>query len=136
MDEVVMAYYRKLVETGFEHAGSLEDASIFLENFAEISPACGGNTNDFMHIYINVVNEIISDIKYRSICDQTTNVAIEVLCTLVKGKTLGEVAGVTEQTFSRFLGSEDKRLQETAKDLLEFLNKGIADYRAQTGGAC
>lgn len=134
MDEAVMTYYRKLAGTGFEHAGSLEDASIFLENFAEFSLSCHGNTDDFMRVYVNVIDNIISDIKYRCICDPTTNVAVEILCTLVKGKTLDQVVGITKQEFSQFLGTEDPGLQDTAKDLLELLNDGISRYKAQVTG--
>ncbi len=130
MDEAVMAYYRKLTGMGFENVGSLEDASIFLENFADFSLSCHGNADDFMRIYIHVVDNVVSEIKYQCICDPTTNVAVEILCTLIKRKTLEEAATLKENAFSQFLGSEDTTLQERAKDLLELLNSGILRYKA------
>jgi len=59
------------------------------------------------------------------ISNPTTNVAIEVFCTLVKGKTLDEAALIKEDAFSQFLGCEDELMREKAKYLMEFLNEGI-----------
>jgi len=119
MDNAVIAYYRKLSGSVFEHSGSLEEPSIFLKNFGDFSTSCHGGTDDFMNLYINVIDNIISDIKYRCICDPTTNVAVEILCTLVKGKPLDEVADVTQQAFSEFIGSEGEDLKERGRELLE-----------------
>ncbi len=131
MQEAVTAYYQKLLKTGFEHIGKLENASIFLETFGEVSPVCG-NTDDFLYLYIQVVNNIIFDIKYQCISDPITNVTIEILCTLVKGKTLDEAALIKEDAFSQFLGCKDELLREKAKFLLELLGRGIIRYKTQT----
>ncbi len=128
MHEAIMAYYRGLIKTGFEYVGKIENESIFLRTFGEVSPVCG-NTDDFLYLYIQVDNNRISDIKYQCICDPASNVAIEVFCTLVKGKTLDEAALIKEDAFSQFLGCEDELMQEKAKFLLEFLNEGILRYK-------
>ena len=47
MHEATRAYYQKLIKTGFEHIGKIENAAIFLENFGEVSPVCG-NPDDFL----------------------------------------------------------------------------------------
>ena len=114
MDEAVIKYYRKLLRTRFEYAGSFENPSIFLDTVGEKVRICN-HTSDFMHLYINVVNNIIDDIKYMCVCDPTANVAIEILCTLVKGKTLDEAAAITEQAFFQFLGSDSEELQKKAR---------------------
>jgi len=132
MEDAVLAYYRGLFRTGFENSGSIDNASIFLQTFGEESPVCG-NTDDFMDLYIQVDNNAIQDIRYQCICCPTTNVAVEILCALLKGKTLDEAAGVTEEAFPQFLEYEDKLLRKKARGLLEFLNRGIADYKAQIG---
>lgn len=131
MHEAIIAYYQGLLKTGFEHTGKLENASIFLKTFGEVSPVCG-NADDFLNLYIQVVNNRISDIKYQCISDPTTNVAIEVLCTLLKGKTLDEAALIKEDAFSLFLGCEDEGMRKKAKFLLELLNKEILRYKTQT----
>ena len=61
------------------------------------------------------------------------NVAVEVLCTLVKGKTLDEAAGLTERAFYQFLDCEDEELRMKVRGLLELLNEGIARYHTLTG---
>ncbi len=130
MTEALIAYYRRLLDKGFEYSGSLENASITLENFGEVSPVCG-NPDDYMRLYIRVNDSVIDDIRYACITDPTTNVALEILCALAKGKTLDEVAGLREDAFSQFLGSEDEGLKDKARGLLELLNKGILEYWAK-----
>jgi NifU-like protein involved in Fe-S cluster formation len=129
MDEAVIRYYRKLLRTRFEYAGSFENPSIFLDSVGEKVLICG-STGDFMHLYINIANNTINDIKYMCVCDPTANVAIEILCTLIKGKTLDKAASITEQAFYQFLGSDGEELQKKANGLLELLHRGITRYQA------
>jgi NifU-like protein involved in Fe-S cluster formation len=129
MDEAVIKYYRKLLRTRFEYAGTIENASIFLDSVGEKVLICG-STGDFMQLYINVVKNRIDDMKYMCQCDPTANVAVEILCALLKGKTLEEAAALKEEAFFQFLGSNGEELQKKAKGLLELLNKGIARYRS------
>ena len=96
MDEAVIKYYRKLLKTGFEHSGSIEKASIFLDNTGEKVLICG-STGDYMQLYVNVVNDKIEDITYMCVCDPTANVAVELLCILMKGKSLEEALTVKEE---------------------------------------
>jgi hypothetical protein len=62
MDELVIKYYRKLLRAGFEHAGSLEKPSIFLDSVGEKIYICGNIGRDYMHIYINISEDTIDDI--------------------------------------------------------------------------
>jgi NifU-like protein involved in Fe-S cluster formation len=128
MDEAVIKYYRKLLRTRFEYSGTLENPSIFLDSVGEKVLICG-STGDFMQLYVNVTNNRIDDIKYMCQCDPTANVAVEILCALLKGKTLEETAGLKEDAFFKFLGSNGEELAKKAKGLLELLNKGIARYQ-------
>jgi NifU-like protein involved in Fe-S cluster formation len=128
MDETVIKYYRRLLRTGFEHSGSLEEATIFLDSVTEQLVHCG-NIGNYMQLYIHVGNNIIDDIKYICSCDPAANVAVEILCTLVKGKTLEEVAAIKEEDFLRFLGTQSEELRKRAEGLLELLNTGISRYR-------
>ena len=130
MDEAVVKYYRKLLRTRFEYAGSFENPSIYLDSIVSKMRICN-HTADFMRLYVNVVNDTIDDIKYMCVCDPTANVAVEILCGLVKGKTLDEVAGITEKEFFQFLGTDDEEFSKKARGLLELLNSGIARYVTQ-----
>ena len=130
MDEKVIKFYRNLLRTNFEHAGSIENSSIFLDTTNEVNKSglCG-NMGEFMQLYVKVSNDTIEDIKYNCICDPTANVAVEILCSLIKGKTLDEAADLSEKEFSRYLGTEGPELQKKSRGLLDLLNKGITRFR-------
>ncbi len=126
MDEGVIKYYRKLLRTGFEHAGSFDNPSVFLESVGD-GRICGHG--DYMQIFVNVSNGKIDGIKYLCSCDPTANVAIEILCTLLKGKRLEEAEAITEDSFFQAVGSRSEDMREKAKGLLELLNKGLTRYQ-------
>lgn len=128
MHEAVRKYYRGLINTSFEHAGLLENASIFVMNDSENMSLCVSE-DDYMELYINVADNHIDGIKYACTCDPTANVAVEVLCSLIKGKSLDEAAILQEEAFYGFLGGRDKDLRDKVRGLLELLAKGIADYK-------
>ena len=127
MDQVVIKYYRKLLKTGFQNAGSFDSPSIFLESIGD-GRVCG-HAGDYMHIFINVIDGRIDDIKYLCTCDPTANVAIEVLCILVKGKRLDEAQAITENSFMQAVGSRGEVLRTKAQGLLELLNRGLTQYQ-------
>jgi NifU-like protein involved in Fe-S cluster formation len=128
MDEAVIRYYRRLLRTRFEHAGSFENPSFFVDSVAEQFVNCGTMGN-YMQLYVRVVNNTIEDIRYLCSCPPASNVAVEILCDLVKGKTLDEAADVERQAFFQFLGSESDELGEKAEALLELLKRGISRYK-------
>jgi NifU-like protein involved in Fe-S cluster formation len=130
MEEAVIKYFRELLKEDFPNAGSFENASIFVEGARQKLIDCG-NTGNYMELYFLIEDNRINDIKYLCSCEPTANVAVEVLCTLVKGKTLDEAAGMTEQAFYQFLGSGGKELQIKVRGLLELLNEGITRYKKQ-----
>lgn len=130
MDETVIKFYRKLLKAGFEYAGSFENASIFLDTTGEKVSICGA-AGDFIQLYVNVTDNTIDDIRYLCVCDPTANVAVEILCALVKGRTLDEAASLTEQAFSQFLGNTGEEMEKKANGLLKLLNLGITRYKAQ-----
>jgi NifU-like protein involved in Fe-S cluster formation len=129
MDQAVIKYYRQLLKTDFVHSGSIENASIFIEAVGEKMIHCG-NTGNYMQLHLNVAGERIEDIKYLCSCEPTANVAVEILCELVKGKTLEEAACISEDSFYQFLGSKGEELQIKVRGIIELLNEGIAGYRA------
>jgi NifU-like protein involved in Fe-S cluster formation len=131
MDQVVVQYYRKMLRSGFEHAGSLENPSVYVDSIGERIHICGLSIHYYMNLYINIGDDRIGEIKYLCTCEPTTNVAAEVLCNLVEGKTLAEAAKVTEKSFSRALGSKDKGFLKKARDILELMNRGLARYQAE-----
>jgi NifU-like protein involved in Fe-S cluster formation len=131
MDEAVIKYYRRLLKDDFPNAGALEHPSVFMEAIGTKMIDCG-NTGNYMQLYLQVVDRRIADIKYLCACEPVANVAVEVLCTLLKGKTLDEAAGLTEEPFYQFLGCRDEELRKKVRGLLELLNEGIARYHTLT----
>jgi NifU-like protein involved in Fe-S cluster formation len=129
VEEAVIKYYRWLLKTDFQNAGSIENAAIFVEAVGERMIHCG-NTGNYMQLYLNVTDNIIDDIKYLCSCEPTANVAVEILCTLAKGKTLAEAASLPEQKFYQFLGCDGDELKIKVRGLLELLNDGISKYES------
>jgi NifU-like protein involved in Fe-S cluster formation len=125
MDQAVIRYYRQLLKTGFKHAGSLEKPSIFLDTVSENIPICG-NIGDYLYLFVNVSNGLIEEIKYLCTCDPTSNVAIEILCILVRGKTIEEAKAITKESFFDLLESQGEELGNKAEGLIELLNRGLA----------
>jgi NifU-like protein involved in Fe-S cluster formation len=129
MDEVVVKFYRRLCRTGFEHTGEIENPSIFLDTVGEKIRICSHVAHAYLHIYINVRGGIIDDIKYLCTCDPTANVAVELLCSLIKGKTVKEAEAITEEDFSRALGSAGEEFLKKVRGLIELLHRGITRYK-------
>lgn len=131
MDEAVIKYYRKLLRYGFEHMGKCEAPSIFLDTIGENIKVCAQVAHAYINLYIVVKDRTIDDIKYVCMCDPTSNVAIEVLCSLVKGKSFKEAKKVTEDDFTMVVGSKGKDFLKSANGLIKLLNRGIERYEAQ-----
>jgi NifU-like protein involved in Fe-S cluster formation len=127
MDPTVIRYYRKLLKTGFEHAGSLENPSIFLDTVNENIPICG-NVGDYLHLYIHIQDGIIDDIKYLCTCDPTTNVAVEILCFLLKGKKVEKAQTMAKESFFEILEAPSQELGKKAEGLKELINRGLARW--------
>ena len=127
MDEAVIKHYRNLPKADFPNSGELEKSSIFIEAVGEKLINCG-NTGNYMQLYLRLIDDRIAEIKYLCSCEPTANVAVEVLCNLVKGKTFEEATRITEESFYQFLESRDEKLKQKVRGLLELLNEGVARY--------
>jgi NifU-like protein involved in Fe-S cluster formation len=130
MDDKVIKYYRRLLKNGFKYAGSIENPSIYLDSIGEKIRICGSSTRNFMHIYINIVDGRIDEVKYLCTCDPTANVVVEILCSLLKGKTVQEAEAITEESFSSALGSRGEDYLKKARGILELLHRGLERYKS------
>jgi len=129
VDESVIKYYRKLLKTGFENAGSLDNPSVFLESVGD-GRVCG-HAGDYMRIFINISDSRVDGIKYLCTCDPTANVAVEILCNLSKGRTVEELEAMPEALLLEAAGTRSEDMQNKAKGLLELLKQGLAQYQAR-----
>ena len=129
MDEVVVKYYRALVKSGFEHAGQIENPSIFLDSIGENISICASIAKRYIHLFIAIEKDTITDIKYLCMCDPTGNVAVEILCSLVKGKSIENVGAITVDAFFQVVGGESETLRKSADGLLQLMHRGLIRYR-------
>ena len=129
MDQAVIKYYRRLLRTGFENAGTIENPTILLDPVAEGNRRICGRPADYLKIFINIRNGSIETIKYLCLCDPTVNVAVEALCDLLKGKTLEEAASIKEEAILEAVGSNADELRKKANALLEVLNRGLVRFQ-------
>jgi len=134
MDEVVVKYYRKLCREGFKYTGELETPSIFMDTVGEKIRICSHVSHAYMHVYISIEDNIIDDVKYLCTCDPTANVVVEILCSLLKGKTLAEAETINEKDFSDALGSTGDEFLKRVRGIIELLHRGITRYKAETPG--
>ena len=132
MDETVSEKYRTLVQNGFNHAGSVDNPTMFIDTKAEGITICGKGESDFINIYIKVDDDRITDIKYLCSCDPTANVVIEVLCDLAKGKTLTEAKALKKEQFYEAIGSSGGTLRRKVWGVIELLNRVFNRFQAGT----
>jgi len=125
----VIKYYRRLLREGFQNTGEIENPSIFLDSVEENIPICGQIGRDFMHVYLEIINDKIEDIKYLCTCDPTANVVIEVLCSLVKNRTISQAEALTPDSFRETLAEIGEDTVKKAKGTLELLNRGLTTYK-------
>lgn len=126
MNQAVLAYYRQLLKDNFPHSGELENPSIFAEAVGKEMIHC--SDGNYMQLYLQVSDGRITDIKYLCICEPAANVAVEILCRLLKGRELDEAAALTEKEISEALGTSDEEFQEKAAGILELLKAGLYEY--------
>jgi NifU-like protein involved in Fe-S cluster formation len=131
MDEIVIKYYRQMLQAGFEHSGKLESPSIFLDSGRERLHICSMAIHSYIHLYINISNDVIEDVKYLCICDPTANVVVELLCKMIKGKTIEEAEAITEDSFVLMTGSKGEEFLKRAKGIIELLGRGLTRYKTE-----
>lgn len=127
MDEFVIKFYRRLLREDFPNAGVIQQPTIFIEAIGEKLINCG-NTGNYMQLFLRLEGQRIAEIKYRCACEPVANVAVEVLCSLVTGKTLDEAASLGEEPFYQAIGSQEDALRKKVAGLLELLREGIAAH--------
>jgi NifU-like protein involved in Fe-S cluster formation len=133
MDELVARFYRHLCRTGFQYTGSLENPSIFLDTVGEKIRICSHVSHAYMHIYISIINGTIDDIKYLCTCDPTANVVVEILCSLIKGKSISTAEAITPESFYGILGSRDEEFVKKSVGIIELLHRGLERYKSRPG---
>jgi len=128
MDEIITKIYRRLLQNGFEHTGSIENPSIILDTKLEGISLCSQAGRDYMNIYIDIKDGVIADIKYLCFCDPTSNVVVETLCQLAKGKSVAAAKALKKEDFIKAIGSDTELLCKKITGILELLDRGISRF--------
>ncbi len=131
MDEVITEKYRKLMHEGFKNAGQVDNPTMFIDTKAEGVSICGHGSKDFMNIYLKVTDGVVSEIKYLCMCDPTANVVVEVLCELVRGKTLEQVKAITKEQFFDYIGSSGGNVYRKVWGTIELINRVIKRWEVK-----
>ena len=137
MNPAIVRYYRQLLKDDFPNSGSIENATVFVEAVGEKMVHCG-NAGNYMQMYFNIADGRITEIRYLCSCEPVANVAIEVLCALVKNKTLDEAVATPESLFYECIGcsgSEDVELGLKVNGLLALFKEGVDNYGNQSSEA-
>ena len=130
MDEAVRQYYRRLLDTGFRHAGAMENPSITLDYDNTTGHLCG-KIGDELHISISIRDGRINDLKYICICEAIVNVVVEAMCSIAKGMYLIEAKNIDIEAFSTAVGSRDVEFLKKAKIAVGLLSQGIPQYESE-----
>ena len=128
MDELATKNYRRLLQTGFEYTGSIENPSIFLDTRLEGLSICAQASRDYMNIYISINDNFITEIKYLCLCDPIANVVVETLCNLVEGLSVEEAKAISKEDFYRAIGSDSESLSKKIVGMIELFHRGVNRY--------
>lgn len=132
MDPQIIKYYRHLLRNGFPHIGKMEDPDVFIDSIGEKIQVCGSIGRAYMHIFIRIVEDNIEKISYVCTCDPIANVVIEILSSLIEGKSMSEAERLTEADFVHALGTDAEDFRKRATGTIELVNRGLARYRGET----
>lgn len=132
MDQVITQYYRRLLREDFPNAGELVNPTVFIEAVGGEMINCG-NIGNYIQLYLQVIDDRITEITYICVCEPAANVAVEVLCDLARGKTLAEAENLQEESFYQIIGSRAEDLHLKVEGLLKLLKDGIDKYQTRTG---
>ena len=125
MDNKVIQFYRKITREGYQHSGTIENPSIFLDSSGEKIPLCSKSVDSYVNIYIKIKDDFIEEVKYRHVGRPMSNVVAEIFCALLSGRTVAEAADLSGQDFSDHLGTDDEEYIEASNSMIKLLHIGL-----------
>jgi NifU-like protein involved in Fe-S cluster formation len=128
MDEKVIQFYRKITREGYQHSGTIDNPSIFIDSAGEKIALCSKSVDSYVYIYIKINNDVISDVKYRHTGKPLSNVVAEIFCAVIIGRTLIEAENLDKKDFSDFLGTDDEEFLEASGNMIKLLHRGLDKY--------
>ena len=83
-----------------------------------------------MNLYMTIYDNVIMDVRYLCSCDPVANVAVEAMCGLAQGKTLGAAKVMGKEDLYRVIGSSSGVIPRKVWGVLELLNQVIKRYES------
>lgn len=108
-------------------------------NVGEIKDANGvgevGNAKcgDIMRIYLQVENDIITDVKFKTFGCGAAIATSSMVTEMVKGKTLNEALEISNQAVAEALGGLPPAKMHCSNLAADALHEAIKDYIAKKG---
>jgi nitrogen fixation NifU-like protein len=100
-----------------------------IENADGVGVVGNRNCGDVMHLYIKVEDNKIIDIKFKTLgCAAAISVS-DLLCDLVKGKTIDEAMKLTKQDLVEVLGGLPEPKIHCSLLGIDALHKAIEDFQ-------
>ncbi|MEW6624471.1 MAG: iron-sulfur cluster assembly scaffold protein [Bacillota bacterium] len=100
-----------------------------IDNPSAIGEVSNPNLGDSITIYLQIGNNIITDIKYEIFGCPAAIATSSMLTELVKGKTLEEALQVTKEMVAHSLGGLPERKMECSNIGVEALQQAIRSYQ-------
>lgn len=113
--------------TNPRNVGEIEEAS----GVGEVgNPKCG----DIMRIYLDVEDNIIKDVKFKTFGCGAAIATSSMATELVKGKTIDEALKLTNKAVAEALGGLPPAKMHCSNLAADALHKAIEDYKNKNNG--
>jgi NifU-like protein involved in Fe-S cluster formation len=118
-DKVIIQKFREIFTGPSPYLGRLQGATVCADALA-----CRGS-KDHLYLYARIVGDRIEEVKFEcGRCDPEMFVTADIVCRLIHGRRVSELAYVDWPTFSAALGFESEDMQahfEGARRVLDAL---------------
>jgi nitrogen fixation NifU-like protein len=128
LEERIVMYNEKVMDhfSNPRNVGEIENAN----GVGEVGNAkCG----DIMRIYLQVENDIIKDVKFKTFGCGAAIATSSMVTEMVKGKTLDEALEISNQAVAEALGGLPPAKMHCSNLAADALHEAIKDYIAKKG---
>lgn len=122
--DILRNYYERIVADDFPHAGAGAEKSRRLT--AVYIRGCHGNSRNQLFFSVELQGGCVRHITYECrYCDVTLYVTAEIICKLVEGIAVEDVAHISDVHVARVLGGRVRKIERQARVSLELLHEGL-----------
>ncbi|HWR41133.1 MAG TPA: Fe-S cluster assembly scaffold protein NifU [Patescibacteria group bacterium] len=104
-----------------------------IENASGVGEVGNAKCGDIMRIYLNVENDIITDVKFKTFGCGAAIATSSMVTEMVKGKTLDEALVISNQAVAEALGGLPPAKMHCSNLAADALHEAIKNYIANKG---